>query len=99
MGILLLFDIEKLSITLKIMGEIVEYLVSKGANIEAKDDYNYTPLHLASYFGKPDIVKYLVSKGANKNAKDKDGKTPYDLAANNEIRNILKWKYKQNKTK
>ena len=27
------------------------------------------------------------------------GKTPYYIAKNDEIRNILKWKWKQNKTK
>ena len=72
---------------------VVKYLISKGANIEAKDYVNWTPLHFASSFNKKqDVVIYLVSKGANKTAKDKDGKTPYDLASswNYEIRNILK---------
>ena len=71
---------------------IVEYLISKGANIEAKDGDGWTPLQYASSFGKTDFVNYLVSKGANKNAKDNDGRTPYDVAANDEIKNILKWK-------
>ena len=68
---------------------IAEYLISKGANIEAKDLWDRTPLHLASISGNTDIVRYLVSKGANKNAKDKDGKTPYYSARKDEIRDIL----------
>ena len=68
---------------------IVKYLISKGANIEAKNQIGQTPLHCAAR-GRTDVVKYLVSKGANKNAKNGFGKTPYDIAGNDEIRNILK---------
>ena len=49
---------------------IAEYLISKGANVNAKDQDEYTPLHLASRFGRTGIVKYLVSNGANKNANE-----------------------------
>ena len=31
---------------------IVEYLISKGANIEAKDEGGWSPLHYASYWGQ-----------------------------------------------
>ena len=69
---------------------IVEYLISKGANIEAKDNDDQTPLHWASKHGNTNVVKYLVSKGANKTTRDKDGKIPCDLADTDEIRIILK---------
>ena len=69
---------------------VVEYLISKGANLEALDIGQNTPLHYASQYGKIEIVKYLLSKGANKSAKNYEGKTPYDLANNDEKRNILK---------
>ena len=69
---------------------IVEYLISKGANIEAKDYLDNTPLHCASCEQDYEIVEFLVSKGANKNAKNKYGMTPYYYAQNPEIRNILK---------
>ena len=79
---------------------IVEYLISQGANIEAKDVNSWTPLHftaikLASSSNwhqssdKEAITKYLISKGANKNATNKDGKTPYDIAFNSRIKDIL----------
>ena len=71
---------------------IVEYLISKDANIEAKDNLGNTPLHYASEHIHTDIVKYLVSKGANKNSKNKNGKTPYDLTWKSEIKTILKQK-------
>ena len=72
---------------------VVEYLVSIGANKEARGYYfndKWTPLHYAAYFGYADIVKYLVSEGADKNAKNQNGETPYDWARNDEIRNLLK---------
>ena len=62
---------------------IVEYLISKGANIEIKDEDGWTPLHYASDFEYPSIVEYLISKGADKTAKNNNGDTPYDLDKKN----------------
>jgi ankyrin repeat protein len=58
--------------------DIVEYLISNGANIEAKGQwifylihlYGFTSLMSASNNGHLDIVQYLVSKGANIEAKN-----------------------------
>ena len=41
---------------------VVEYLVSKGADIHAGDDW---ALQMASYNGNLPMVEYLVSKGAD----------------------------------
>ena len=68
---------------------LVQYLISNGANIEARDENNWTPLHWASNFGAADIVKDLVAIGADTESKDNDGNTPYDLAKNDIIQNIL----------
>ena len=61
---------------------VVQYLIEKGANIEARDKDQKTPLHFASNEGKTDVVKYLISKGANKNTKNQDSETSYDVAEN-----------------
>ncbi|KAF8540866.1 ankyrin repeat-containing domain protein [Trichophaea hybrida] len=45
--------------------DIVELLVRKGANIEAKDQYNHTPLHNASVRGNFSVIRVLVENGAN----------------------------------
>ena len=62
---------------------IIEYLISKGANIEAKDKYERTPLHYACQEGHIEIVEYLISKGANAEAKDIYEQTPHLIASEN----------------
>lgn len=51
----------------------VKILVEKGANVNARDKNNMTPLHNANSL---EVVKYLVEKGANVNAVDNSGNTP-----------------------
>ncbi|MHB1141596.1 MAG: ankyrin repeat domain-containing protein [Sulfuricaulis sp.] len=53
----------------------VEALLAKGADVNAKGEYGYTPLHEASR-GQKDIAGLLLAKGADVNAKDNYGKTP-----------------------
>jgi ankyrin repeat protein len=49
--------------------ELVEYLISKGADIADKTGNSATPLHYACRNGHDRVVSYLISKGANPNAK------------------------------
>ncbi|KAJ3130467.1 hypothetical protein HK098_000032 [Nowakowskiella sp. JEL0407] len=56
--------------------QITMNLVKAGANIEQTDQFNSTPLHLASRTGSLDIVVVLLSKGANINARGQNGWTP-----------------------
>jgi ankyrin repeat protein len=56
----------------------VEQLISKGANVNAKDKYGSTPLHGVKNEG---ITKLLIDNGANVNAKDFFGETPLHIAA------------------
>ncbi|EAU93205.1 hypothetical protein CC1G_10273 [Coprinopsis cinerea okayama7 len=62
-------------------------------NLDAPDEYGYTPLHLAADRGHVEIVKFLLSKGANPTLKDPDEFTPLELAqvsGNEEIVAALK---------
>lgn len=59
----------------------VERQLRKGADANAKDEDDNTPLHMAAYWGYNEIVAYLVSKGANINVANKKGKTPLHIAA------------------
>jgi len=61
--------------------DIVKYLVEHGANVNAIDWCNATPLQLAASNSNIHIVKYLVESGANVNYSDEFGYTPLLYAA------------------
>ncbi|RDD34852.1 ankyrin repeat protein [Wolbachia endosymbiont of Cylisticus convexus] len=61
--------------------DIAEFLVSKGAEVNAADIRNWTPLHYAANENKLEVAQLLVSKGADVNAKNKRGWTPLHVAA------------------
>jgi ankyrin repeat protein len=58
-------------------------LIRSGANINAKNEYNQTPLHLACKYGKYDIVQKLLETGANHQALNGNGQKPIDLIDDN----------------
>ena len=60
--------------------EVVELLIAKGADVNAKDKYDMTPLHPAAGRGHKEVVELLIAKGADVNARDEDGDTPLDWA-------------------
>ena len=59
--------------------DIVGLLIAKGANVNTKDNWDWTPLHSAVY-GHKDIVELLIAKGADVNARDAEGRTPLSYA-------------------
>ncbi len=59
----------------------VTSLLSKGKEVDEKDENGLTPLHYAAATAKLDIVKYLVARGANVDSRDSRGKTPLHYAA------------------
>ncbi len=63
--------------------EIVELLISNGADVNAKRSDGAIPLHYAVYYDRMENVEILLSKGADLNAKDGDqkGATPLHEAA------------------
>lgn len=63
--------------------ELCEWLINRGARLDAQNSYGRTALHLAAMFGRTDICKLLVSKGASIRLKDVSGLVPQFLAINN----------------
>ncbi len=59
----------------------VKSFIDQGADINAKDMSDETPLHYAVRQGHKDIAELLVTKGADVNAKNKGGHTPLHFAA------------------
>jgi len=56
--------------------EMVEYLIEIGADIEARSDGQWTPLHSQAYGGHKDGVELLLEHGADIEAKHAYGITP-----------------------
>lgn len=56
-------------------------LIEKGADMKAKDNYKWTPLHHAAWKGEKDTAVILLYKGAEVNAKGDLGRTPLHYAA------------------
>jgi hypothetical protein len=58
--------------------ETAQFLIAAGANVNARDDDGYTPLHFASSVPEIDV---LLRNGADINAESSIGKTPLDMQA------------------
>ena len=61
--------------------EIVQLLLDRGADIEARDSNRYTPLCLASRWRHIKIVQLLLDRGADIEARASDNRTPLCLAS------------------
>jgi ankyrin repeat protein len=58
---------------------VIEWL-EHGADVNAKDDYGWTPLHWASTKGHVHVAKELLEHGADIEATNNDGSTPLHWA-------------------
>jgi hypothetical protein len=56
--------------------ELVELLIARGANVNARDKYGWTPLFNATDDRRLSQARILISHGADVNAKDSHGNTP-----------------------
>ena len=60
--------------------EAAEALCAHGAELDARDYFQYTPLMLAACNGQTKICERLLALGADPSLKNKDGKTALDRA-------------------
>lgn len=51
----------------------VEALLAGGANVNARNEYGETPLHMAAFSGSYDIAELLLAKGADISARTDSG--------------------------
>jgi len=60
---------------------LLDFMIENGADINAKNEDEATPLHYAAASGHLRVVEYLVNQKADINAKDEDDWTPLHIAA------------------
>jgi len=68
---------------------IISYLLTKGANVNAKDKHGISALLAAIWEGHTECVRLLLSKGASKDGSSPDGKSYLESAEKDEIRELL----------
>jgi hypothetical protein len=61
---------------MKVVVLFLHELVERGADVKARDMRNATPLHFASFHGRPEIAQLLFEHGANAQAEDNLGRSP-----------------------
>ena len=59
--------------------EMMKVLVEFGADVNAADSEQWTPLHAAATCGHLHLVKFLIDNNANLLAVNGDGNMPYDI--------------------
>ncbi|EAX88437.1 ankyrin repeat protein, putative [Trichomonas vaginalis G3] len=65
------------------LSSLLEYFISNGADINAKDKYGCTPLHYTASNNWKETAEILISNGADINAEGKYGCTPLHYTASN----------------
>jgi len=69
--------------------KIVEYLISKGGQLNIADKHGITPLLAAVFEGHTNCVKILLEAGCDTNGKAPDGRSYLEVAEKNEIKALL----------
>ncbi|MEN6622754.1 MAG: ankyrin repeat domain-containing protein [Smithella sp.] len=78
--------------------EVIDYLIDKGANIDALDNKGCSPLGLAAWYWKEDAVQLLLERGANDNIAinylEKERNSNYNIS----LVKTAKWRVERGKT-
>ncbi|XP_019849609.1 PREDICTED: ankyrin repeat and EF-hand domain-containing protein 1-like isoform X1 [Amphimedon queenslandica] len=70
--------------------DVAEYLITKGADVNAIDNFMWTPLHHACHAGEEAVVRLLLTSGANTDKQSFNGGTPIMRAIESSQRSIVK---------
>jgi len=62
------------------VSNIARLLLEHGADMNARDNTYFTPLHSAARYGMVEVLRVLLKHGANVDAEDEDGRTASSVA-------------------
>ncbi|MGB8951355.1 MAG: ankyrin repeat domain-containing protein [Candidatus Aminicenantales bacterium] len=60
---------------------VVEFLIEKGADVNAQNDSLYVPLHYAAAYNMPEAINLLIKQEAKIEARSREEETPLHMAA------------------
>jgi ankyrin repeat protein len=63
-----------------LLGNVAQLSLDRGADINARANNSWTPLHAAVGRGCIEVVRVLLEHGANVGGEDRGGRTPFSLA-------------------
>jgi cytohesin len=69
---------------------VIRLLLASGADVNARDQRQQTPLHWAAHEGNKDAAELLVQNGADRSLRDCDGKAPVDYTDNDDLSALLR---------
>jgi len=70
--------------------DVIRYLITKGANVNAVDKHGISALLAAIWEGHTECVRLMIDSGADKSGRTPDGKTYFEVAEKPEIKSLLK---------
>jgi ankyrin repeat protein len=70
--------------------ECVKFCIEMGANVNARNENGWTPLHLASWQGNVNVVRVLLDAGAMVDVRENSGRTPLCDVIRSELVNVTK---------
>jgi ankyrin repeat protein len=69
--------------------EVVELLIKRGADVNAKTESGFVALFWAVRYGHDKVAQVLIDHGADVNAKDASGITPLHWATTNQQKKVI----------
>jgi len=69
--------------------KLTPYLLSRGAEVDARDEQGHTPLYYACRENRDSMVKHLLDYGADISVTDKWGSTIFDLNLGAHVKALL----------
>jgi ankyrin repeat protein len=70
--------------------ECAQLLINQQANVNAQNQYNFTPIMCAAYNGYTDMVQFFIDNRADVDAQSSPGETPLAYAARDGYTDIVK---------